>query len=222
MVVTECDREQQQDNSLPYVELCFSVIGQTLPADHGYALYSAIAHCQKELHNLAGVSIQTLQGIPDKQGVIHLSDRSQLKIRLPGDKVPLVYPLAGKQLTIGKHSIRLGIPQIFVLQPAPRLRSRIVIIKGFQEPDTFLVAAKRQLDDLQIQGNLTIPLNEEGELSRKAIKVKTFSVVGFSLEVTELNEYDSIKLQALGLGGKHRMGCGIFNVLPRAWRFDNV
>lgn len=222
MLITECDREERQDNNLPYVELCFSIIGKTLPADHGYGLYSAIAHCQEELHNLAGVSIQTIQGMPDKQGIIHLSDRSKLRIRLPGDKVPLVYPLAGKQLTIGKHSIRLGIPQIFVLQPAARLRSRIVIIKGFQEAETFLVAAKRQLDDLQIQGNLIIPLNEEGEFSRKAIKIKTFSVVGFSLEVTDLSDEDSIKLQALGLGGKHRMGCGIFNTLPRAWRFDNV
>jgi CRISPR-associated protein Cas6 len=211
MLITECDREPGQDNSLPYVELCFSIIGKTLPADHGYGLYSAIAHSQEELHNLAGVSIQTIQGMPDKQGIIHLSDRSKLRIRLPGDKVPLVYPLAGNQLTIGNHSILLGIPQIFVLQPAARLRSRIVTIKGFQEPETFLAAAKRQLDALQIQGNLSIPLNEEGEPSRKAIKVKTFSVVGFSLEATDLSDEDSIKLQILGLGGKHRMGCGVFN-----------
>ena len=222
MLISECDREQGQDSSLPYVELCFSIIGQTLPADHGYGLYSAIAHCQEELHNLEGVSIQTILGIPDNQGVIHLSDRSKLRIRLPAEKVPLVYPLAGKQLTIGKHAIRLGIPQIFVLEPAARLRSRIVTIKGFQEPEPFLAAAKRQLDTLQIQGTLEIPLNEDGEPSRKAIKIKTYSVVGFSLEVTDISDEDSIKLQALGLGGKRRMGCGIFNFISPAWRFDNV
>lgn len=210
MLAIEQQNTDSSNFNLPYVELSFEVLGQTLPADHGYGLYSAIAHSQEQIHNLEGVSIQTIVGIPDKLGMIHLSDRSRLRIRLPAEKVPLVYPLAGKQLTIGKHRIRLGIPQIFVLQPVAKLQSRIVTIKGFQEPEPFLAAAQRQLDTLQIQGNLAIPLNKEGETNRKAIKIKTYSVVGFSLEITDLNDEDSIRLQALGLGGKHRMGCGIF------------
>ena len=53
---------------------------------------------------------------------------------------------------------------------------------------------------------------KEGEFSRKAIKIKTFSVVGFSLEVADLSDEDSIKLQALGLGGKHRIGSGFLSL----------
>jgi CRISPR-associated protein Cas6 len=105
------------------------------------------------------------------------------------------------------------------LRSTNKLRSRIVTIKKFQEPEPFLEAAKRQLDALGIQGDISIPLNEEGEPSRKAIKIKTYSVVGFSVNVTELNDEDSIKLQTFGLGGKHRMGCGIFTPFPHAWRF---
>lgn len=218
MLVTEAESRTLDLPDLPYVELSFKVLGETLPADHGYGLYSAIAHVQPEIHQQEGLSIQTIPGIPDKQGKIHLTDQSRLRVRLPGDQVPLVYPLAGNQLTIGIHSIRLGIPQIFMLQPASRLRSRIVTIKGFQEPDPFLDAVKRQLDALEVQGNASIPLNPEGEPDRKAIKIKKYSVVGFGLEVSELNEEDSLKLQIYGLGGKHRMGCGIFAPLSQRWR----
>jgi CRISPR-associated protein Cas6 len=197
-------------SGLPHVELSFGISGQTLPADHGYGLYSAIAHLCPKLHQLEGVSIQTITGIPDGQGQIYLTDKSRLRIRLEGEQVPLVYPLAGKQLTIGVHHIRLHIPQISMLEPAQMLRSRLVVIKKFLEPEPFLEAAKRQLNELEIQGRATIPMNKEGEPDRKAIKIKRYSVVGFGLEVADLSDEDSIKLQVHGLGGKRRMGCGIF------------
>ncbi len=206
--------------NLPYVELSFGVIGQTLPADHGYRLYSAIAHLCPEIHEQEGISIQTIAGEPDGQGKIYLSRQSRLKVRLPyePEKISLVLPLAGQILTIGIHKIQLGIPQIFPLRPVEQLRSRIVTIKKFQQPEPFKEAAQRQLDAMGIQATLILPLNEQGEPSRKAIKIKSYSVVGFSLIVTDLNEADSLKLQAAGLGGKHRMGCGIFNPLPQRRR----
>ena len=217
MIETETKAAGVNLLNLPYVDLSFGVMGQNLPADHGYGLYSAIAHQCPKIHEQEGVSIQTISGEPDGEGKIYLSRQSRLKIRLPyePEKISLVLPLAGQQLTIGKHAIQLGIPQIFPLHPVDRLRSRIVTIKKFQEPEPFKEAAQRQLDALGIQGNLILPLDESGEPSRKAIKIKIYSVVGFSLIVTDLNEEDSLKLQAFGLGGKHRMGCGIFNPLPR-------
>lgn len=224
MLTTEVDLSCQEVRQLPYVELSFPVIGQTLPADHGYGLYSAIAHLCPEIHEQEGVSIQTIAGEPDKQGKIYLSRQSQLKVRLPYDpaKLSLVLPLAGQSLTIGSHTIQLGIPQIHPLRPTDKLRSRIVTIKKFQEPELFKEAAQRQLDALGIQGTLILPLNEEGEPSRKAIKIKTYSVVGFSLIVTGLNDKGSIQLQQVGLGGKRRMGCGIFTAFPRTWRFYDI
>lgn len=221
MLATRRFQEETIQFDLPFVELKFAVVGQTLPADHGYGLYSAIAHLCPQIHEQEGISIQTICGEPDHQGTIHLSQQSQLRIRLPyePEKIALVLPLAGQPLVIGKHSIQLGIPQIYPLRPTDKLRSRLVTIKKFQEPEVFVEAAQRQLDALGIRGNLLIPLNEAGEPSRKAIKIKTYSIVGFSLVVTDLSDEDSLKLQMLGLGGKHRMGCGIFTAFPRTWRF---
>jgi CRISPR-associated protein Cas6 len=210
MLATNLEGVRRNENNLPHVELSFSIFGQTLPADHGYALYSCISHLCPQLHEQKWLILQTIMGIPDGKGKIYLTEKSRLRIRVPGDMVPAVYPLAGKALTIGKHLIRLGIPQIFVLQPSSRLRSRIVVIKGFQEPEQFLLAAQRQIEALGIQARVWIPMNTEGESDRKTIKIKKYTVVGFGLEVSDLSDEDSIRLQIAGCGGKRRMGCGVF------------
>jgi hypothetical protein len=43
MLATESHGVDVDSAVVPYVELSFGVIGKTLPADHGYGLYSAIA-----------------------------------------------------------------------------------------------------------------------------------------------------------------------------------
>jgi CRISPR-associated protein Cas6 len=210
MLATDLAGVRTNESNLPHVELSFKIFGQTLPADHGYGLYSTISHLFPQLHDQEWLSLQTIMGIPDGKGKIYLTDKSRLRVRVPGNMVPAVYPLAGKSLTIGKHLICLGVPQIFMVQPISTLRSRIVVIKGFQEPESFLEAAKRQLEKLGIEGRASVPINAKGEPDRKTIKIKEYKVVGFGLQVSDLNDEDSINLQVTGCGGKRRMGCGIF------------
>lgn len=197
-------------SGLPYVDLSFSVIGQTLPIDHGYRLYAALTHLQPKLHALESISIQTIPGIPDERGWLQLNEHSRFRIRLPADKIPLVYPFAGKLLTIGKHKIRLGIPQIYLLQPIRRLRSRIVTISGYEEPESFLQAVQRQLKQRGIQGTVKIPVNPNGNPRRRTVKIQQNTIVGFALEVSNLSDEDSLTLQTYGIGGRHKMGCGVF------------
>jgi CRISPR-associated protein Cas6 len=92
-----------------------------------------------------------------------------------------------------------------------------VVIKGYQEPTAFIEAVSRQLETLEIKGRAVIPFSTEGEIERKTIKIKRFTVVGFALAIFDLSEEDSIKLQIHGLGGKRRMGCGVFVPLGRIY-----
>ena len=210
LTATQPHRTEILPESLPYLELNFRVIGKTVPVDHGYKLYSALSHWQSKLHDLDNFSIQNITGIHGKQGQIYLNDRSTLRIRLPADLIPLFYHLAGKSLMIDRHKIRLGIPEISLLKPANNLRSHIVFIKGYQEPQSFLEAAERQLKQLGIQGAAKITVKTNSKFRCKTIQIKTYTVVGFGLEVTNLSDQDSLKLQTNGIGGKHKMGCGIF------------
>lgn len=131
------------------------------------------------------------------------------------DQVRLVYPLAGKPLRIGKHTIRLEIPEIYLLEPAEKLRSRIVIIQGYQEAESFLAAAQRQLEQLGIQAKAFIIKNHDGSPKRRSIKIKRFTVVGFGLEIINLSNEDSLTLLRYGIGGKRKMGCGVFLPVKR-------
>jgi CRISPR-associated protein Cas6 len=78
-----------------------------------------------------------------------------------------------------------------------------VTIKGFMETEPFLEAVKRQLQDLQVAGEAHL-----GE--RKTFRVKDKQVVGFSMGIINLTAEESLTLQEKGLGGRRRMGCGVF------------
>ncbi len=200
-----------QDEIEHFFDLAFPVAGKCIPADHGYALLAAISRKLPQIRQYSEIGILTIPGLGDRQGKILLTSQSRCKIRLPVSLIPLVYPLAGKKLLLGKHEIKLGIPQMLCLQPADKLRARIITIKGYKEPDPFVEAAKRQLQQLGIVGEVSIPLNKEGKPSRKTIKIKQ-TVIGFTTEVSGLSEKDSLKLQVRGIGGRRHLGCGIFDV----------
>lgn len=120
--------------------------------------------------------------------------------------------LVQKLLKVEHHSLVLEPPEIHPICPSPTLKARLVVIKGFQEPEPFVGAVKYHLQKLGISGsNAYIPLNALGEPERKALKVHQYKVVGFSIVVPEINALDSIALQIHGCGGKPKMGCGFFS-----------
>ncbi len=193
-----------------FIELSFPVQGKYLPADHNYALFAALVHINPEIRQQKALRILTIPGFADRKGKILLTENSCLRIRVPIIQIPLVYKFAGKIIRLGIHNIQIGIPKIFTLEPAKTLRSRIVVIKGYSEPESFLAAAQRQLDSLGISGKLSIPKNKNGELGRKTLKIKRYTIVGFTIEVSDLSEDDSLRLQQWGIGGKNHLGCGYF------------
>lgn len=198
--------------SEPFVDLIYPVRGHEICADHNYALPSACFRIIPKVREHPEIGILSIPGIPDRKGKILLTSQSCMRIRVPVSKIPLVYPIAGKKLNVGVHEIQIGIPSIFPLQPLPRLRARIVTIKGkeYMETEGFLAAAQRQLDALDIKGDISIPFNRDGEPNRKTIKIKRFTIVGFTTEVRNLSDEDSLKLQYQGIGGRRHLGAGIF------------
>jgi CRISPR-associated protein Cas6 len=193
-----------------FIDLSFPVYGTELHADHNHRLLAGISKKFPNLHNLKELSINTITGIPDKQGKIKLTKKSKLYLRLPVEGITHVYRLAGEKLEVGQYTIQLGNPELQTLKPVDTLKARLVTIKGYQEPEQFLIAAERQLNALEIRANIGISANDQGEPKRLTLKIQKYTIVGFSVVVSDLNPDDSIKLQIYGLGGKRRLGCGIF------------
>jgi CRISPR-associated protein Cas6 len=199
----------------PYIDLVFSLTGQTLPLDNGYIVYSALSRICPAIHELENISIHPIAGIPESSKLLRLTQCSKLQIRLPVDLIPSLYEsLAGQTFSISQNQFQLGIPEYNPLHPCPDLYSRLVTIKRFQEPQRFLEAAKRQLERLNIQGTITLSTRADGQPQCRQLTIKnktgTFSMKGFGVQVTDLNPEDSITLQKYGIGGKQKMMCGVF------------
>jgi CRISPR-associated protein Cas6 len=207
----------------PYISVHFPAQGRQLPADHGYALYAAIARQLPALHGAPWLGIELVSGIPWRNGLVALPTRgAALRLRIPVDHYADVLPLAGRRLDIAGHPLRLGLPTARPLTPASSLYTRVVTIKKFTDPDPFLAAAQRQLDALGITATLELPRDEQGRYRRRVLNIHGKQIVGFSLAAHGLNDETSIRLQSHGIGGRRAMGCGIFVPIKEVLRSDQL
>lgn len=193
------------------LDLHFPLLGREIPLDHGYALYAALSRALEApddlwLHGNDDLGVHLIRGRYLGKGRLALAQGSRLTIRLPAGLIPKFLPLAGKQLALGGDALRVGIPQPFALLPAPNLYAHLVTTKNGQDETRFDTEIPRQLEALSIRGKL-----QRGP--RRSFVVKDKKVVAHSLLVTELTAEESIRLQEQGLGGRRKLGCGIF--LPK-------
>lgn len=188
---------------MPYVDLAFRLNGSAVPVDHGYALYAALSRIVPEIHETKIIGVQPIRGIYSGNGKLQLSDSSRLVLRLPDEEIRLYLKLAGKRLDVDEHPLSIGVPEVRMLLPVVRLRAHLVTIKGFLKEKEFLEAAKRQLQNLDVTCEVLLG-------QRRTFRVKEKQVVGFEVTATELTAEDSVRLQGNGLGGRRKMGCGVF------------
>lgn len=188
---------------MPSIDLAFRLTGSAVPVDHGYALYAALSRILPEIHAAKDIGVQPIRGIYSGNGTLHLADFSRLILRLPDDQIQAYLKLAGKRLAVDDHPLSVGVPEVRTLRPVVRLRARLVTIKGFLKEDEFLAAAERQLAQFGINGQAHLG-------TRRTFRVRDKQVVGFEMGVTQLTAEESLALQEQGLGGRRKMGCGVF------------
>jgi CRISPR-associated protein Cas6 len=205
----------------PVVEVTFPVLGLSLPSNNGYPLLGAIAKVMNGEYLRPGESLESIGGRGIEKGVIRVTPETRLRIRTfrPAD---ICVGLGCKVLDVSNHLIQLGIPEVRELEPAPVLRSRIVTyalkhkLETNATPSAELVldSARREMERAGIHGVVTartIPEGpRKGEPIRRVVRICNRSVVGYSLQVADLDPASSILLQSIGLGGKRHHGCGIF------------
>ena len=201
--------------SMRTVDFAFPIVGTTVAVDHGYHTQSTISRrLGRDLHERNALGIHPIRGRPIGKNLLQVDDSSRLCIRTPLEFIPRLLILSGQSLDIGGHTIRLGVPQVLALEPASSLYSRLVTIKGFEQPEPFLEAVQRQLDSLGVAGRPAIPLRtaepHQGEPTRRVLRIKDKTVVGFALIVSELTADESLTIQEKGIGGRRHMGCGVF------------
>lgn len=191
-----------------HVDLSFRLRGEELPLDHGYALYGAVSRELPEVHQEDnGWGIHPVYGSRIRPGVLGLNDGSRLKIRMPGEEIDRALDLAGSRLDVDGYNLRVGVPEVRPLEPVPTLKSRYVTIKGYMEPEEFQDAVWRQVDELDgvSAGEPELLIGD-----RRVMEIDGYTIVGFRVLIGDLEPNTSLAIQRSGVGGRRKMGAGIF------------
>jgi CRISPR-associated protein Cas6 len=200
---------------MPVIDLSFVLVGTTIPLDHGYALFSALCRIVPELHGDTTIGVHPIRGRQTAPGVLSVTEQSRLKIRLPSEGIAPYIAFAGQSLELDGHRVRVGIPQVESLAPAPNLASRLVTFRNALTPDSFEVDVRRELDRMEIAGTPLLVAATRPEFAgrplRRVLRIKDRRVIGYSLRVLGLTALESARLQEEGLGGRRRFGCGLFS-----------
>lgn len=190
----------------------------SLPVTYPYPLYAALSRQWTWLHDVDDVGIFSVRG-SYMNGQLQPAPQAQLRVRTPATRLPQVISLTGKWLRLDEAELQVGVPRVLPLRPAASLYARLVQIKLADvvdgvTPEAFLRSAAKQLAALDIQTKPTLPLKQRGpragEPLRRVLHIKDERHVGFAMLVQDLSADESLRLQQHGLGGRRKMGCGLF------------
>ena len=204
----------------PTVDVLFRVIGTEVPSDHGYALFSALSRIletesDRWMHGNPHIGLHTIRGVGLGNGRRLIGPNARIGLRLPSNLLPRSLKLAGKSIDLDGCKLRIGISETHALVPATTLHCRTVTTRNGHQPARFDAEIARQLAALGIRGKVfrspaNIGKTDGRDPSRRIFRVKDKRIVGYSMLATELTAEESIQLQERGLGGRRRMGCGVF------------
>src|SRR6516164_7651897 len=169
----------------PIVDIFFGVRGSRVSADHGYALYGAVARVLEAredawFHQLDQVGLHLVRGAYDRRGRLLLGPRARFGLRLPAALIPKVLALAGKRLVVGGDTLRVSVPHVQALRPAPVLAARLVTTRNGQDERRFDREIAHQLSGLGITASAT-----RGR--RRVLRIKDKTIVGYAVRVAGLS-----------------------------------
>jgi CRISPR-associated protein Cas6 len=195
-----------------YVDLYWSVMGDRLRADHNYRLYAALVGANQNLKQVS-YRMNAISGVAENNGWIKLNRQSKLIIRCKYQDIHEFDALDNSIIRVGQNIIQLTFNGGQAVSSKPALTADIVTIKcEFKcrvSPFEFGVAVGKQLQSL---GILSMPRIGD----RKSLQIKESNIIGYAILFDSLTPAESLMLQAHGIGGRAKMGCGFFATLFKA------
>ena len=195
------------------VDLVFKISGQTLPIDHAYALFDALARPLPWIQQDKWVGIHPVHIAesgngwirPDDSGFLQLSGRARLVVRLHQDTLESARLLCGDHIAVNDQIIEIGSANVRPLNPLNTVLARhIVADEDVQDETTFLQWVNEQLKGLGITPTKLLC----GKT--RLIHTPTRTLRTRSLMIADLKPSESLSIQQFGLGEGRKLGCGLF------------
>ena len=184
------------------VDMVFNVRGNSIPRDHGFMLWRELRACLPWLDAEVHAGIHSIRGAPANDGMLLLTQRTKLVLRLPLARVADAQSLRGQQLDLDGYVLQIGASRQRPLLAFATLYSQLVCTGSDDEPQ-FLKDIAAQLGHLNVTCQFICG-------RRRALRAGQTEVRGHSLMLHDLKPEQSTLLQQVGLGAHRKLGCGIF------------
>jgi CRISPR-associated protein Cas6 len=196
------------------IDVSYRISGRSLPGEHAHALSCAVQQSlpwfaqerDAGLHLIhvaeSGNGWIRPDAVPG--GLIYLSRRTRLTLRIPDDRLTDAQRLSGSTLDIDGHRLSVGEHKVRSLRPARTLFSRFVVASE-QDPETeFVAQVKMELQRMGVQTQILL-CGKTHLIATPDERLYTRSLL-----VASLTPEESIALQDSGLGPGRKFGCGLF------------
>ena len=184
------------------VDMVFSIRGNSIARDHGFALWRELRTCLPWLDAEAHAGIHAIRGAPANDDMLLLTQRTKLVLRLPQARVVDAQSLHGRQLDLDGHLLQIGASRQRPLLAFATLYSQLVCTGSDDEPQ-FLKDIAAELGQIDVACKFICG-------KRRALRAGQTEVRGYSLMLYDLKLEQSTLLQQVGLGEHRKFGCGIF------------
>ena len=191
-----------QNRNIEVLDVVFPMEGQCLPRDHAHALRQTLCQHLPWLDTDAQAGIHPVKLVPGTDSPALLSRRSLLMLRVARQRMPGLSALAGLDLMVAGHRLRLGSPHLRELQAYTTLYAYKVAADNADEV-VFMAEVARELAELGIVGERVCGMHQVLNLTDGVVNT-------FSLMLHALPPDQSLRLQHHGIGPHRLLGCGIF------------
>lgn len=193
----------------PLVRMRFPIIGQAqVPVDHGEALYGAISRLLPEIHADESLGISPIEGGYADGDLLNIERGGHFYLQIPSELIPIFLKLAGQALSLRTQKIRIGVPQLTLINPASNLYARMVTVKGKENEESLKAFIEQSINNSGYLGEKDF--YELKILRRRIINIHHNKIVAFGVRISNLSEQLSLWLQEYGVGGRRRYGSGFF------------
>ncbi len=136
------------------VDLVFKITGQALPIDHAYALFQGLVRPLPWIQDDQWLGIHHVHIAEsgngwirsDDHGILQLSGRARLVVRLHINMLDSARLLCGKHIAVDKHIIEIGTAKVRPLNPLNTVSARHVVAdQEIQDETKFLQWVNEQL-----------------------------------------------------------------------------
>ncbi len=196
------------------IDVSYRIAGRSLPVEHAHALSCAVQQSlpwfaqehDAGLHLIhvaeSGNGWIRPDAVPG--GLLYLSRRTRLTLRIPDARLTDAQRLSGSTLDVDGHRLTVGEHKVRPLRPARTLFSRFVVASEQDSETQFVALVEGELQEMDVRTNRL--------LCGKAhlISIPDERLYTRSLLVAGLTPDESVVLRHRGLGSGRKLGCGLF------------